>query len=81
MTIEQIRKVATLLDLPSGVVMSVWTLSMIGVSWLAVIKKADIPTTVVTLYGMGLGAFSLHKTSTAITTIVNEQTNPETPKQ
>lgn len=64
--IERIKQAVAILDLPSGVIMSIWTNSIIGMSWLAVIRKYEIPTSVITLFGMGLGAFALNKTVKAV---------------
>jgi uncharacterized membrane protein AbrB (regulator of aidB expression) len=57
-----LNKVYKAIDIPSGVVMSVSTLSILVFLWAAVFWKAEIPNTVTALYGMILGAFAASKT-------------------
>lgn len=66
MTLDQIKNYMTVLDLPSGVVLGIHTLVMIGLSIIAVVFHKDIPTTVITIFGMVLGGFCVHKTTTAV---------------
>lgn len=65
--IDKLKRLVAVLDLPAGVIMGVWSLSMVGMSWHAVLKRVEIPTTVITLYGMGLGAFAIHRTAKVLT--------------
>lgn len=75
MNVDQIKKWLTLFDLPSGVILGIHTLVIIGLSIAAVVFKKDIPTTVITLYGMVLGGFCIHRTTTATTMIMNTSTD------
>lgn len=67
--LDRIKKWLTILDLPSGVILGIHTGTMVGLSIAAFIMKRDIATSIITVFGMNLGAFAVHKTSTAITSI------------
>lgn len=70
--IDNIKKLLTILDLPSGVVLGVHTLVMIGLSVAAYIQNRPIESSIIAVYGVVLGAFAVHKTTTATTSIVTE---------
>lgn len=72
MNTETIKRWLTVLDLPSGVVLGVHTLTMIVLSVMAFVKKQPIDSTITTIYGIVLGAFAIHKTTTATTSIVTQ---------
>ena len=67
--IDKIKHYLTVLDLPSGVVLGIHTVVMIGLSIAAYAQHRAIDTTIQTVYGIVLGAFAIHRTSTAVTTI------------
>jgi len=80
--IDKIKHFLTVLDLPSGVVLGLHTLVMIGLSVAAYIQHRVIESSIIAVYGVVLGAFAVHKTSTAVTTITtnSSQGNDDTPK-
>lgn len=75
--IERIKNWLTVLDLPSGVVLGLHTLVMIGLSVAAFVLKRPIDATIQTVYGIVLGAFAIHRTSTAITEIKTKTTDSQ----
>lgn len=70
MTLDEIKRYLTVFDLPSGVVLGIHTGVMIGISIAAFMLKRSIDSTITTVYGIVLGAFAIHKTTTATTSIV-----------
>ncbi len=72
MNIEHIKKILTVLDLPSGVIMGIYTLVVIGLSIAAFVLKRPIDSTILTAYGMVAGLFAVHKTTTATTSIITQ---------
>lgn len=70
------------MDLPSGVVLGIHTLTMIGLSVAAYVQHRVIESSIIAVYGVVLGAFAVHKTTTCTATIVsNSNSGPdETPK-
>lgn len=67
--VKKIKIAASVFDLPSGVVLGVHSLVMISLSVAAFALKRNIDPTITTVYGIVLGAFAVHKTTTAVTTI------------
>ena len=81
--IEKIKHIITILDLPSGVILGVHTLVMIALSIAAFCLKRPIESTIIAVYSVVLGAFAIHKTTTATTSIVQQSqqgTPDDTPK-
>lgn len=72
--IEKIKALLTILDLPSGVVLGIHTLVMIGLSISAFISKRPIDGSIIAVYGVVLGAFAVHKTTTQTTSIITNAT-------
>lgn len=86
MMIDKIKKALTIFDLPSGVVLGIHTLTMIGVSVAAYIQHRIIESSIIAVYGVVLGAFAVHKTTTATTNIITQSSQgndvpPVTPGQ
>lgn len=81
--IDKIKLMLTVLDLPSGVVMGIYTSVIIGLSIASFVIKRPIDSTILTAYGMVAGLFAIHKTTTATTAIVTKTTdsNDSTPQQ
>lgn len=55
-------KIVKFFDIPSSSIMGFTTISIIIFCYASVFFKVDIPATVVTIYGMILGAFAASKT-------------------
>ena len=72
--IDKIKTILTVLDLPSGVIIGLYTLVIIGLSIACFILKRPIDSTILTAYGMVAGLFAIHKTSSNITSIVTKTT-------
>lgn len=70
--LDKIKYYLTVFDLPSGVVLGIHTIVMIGLSIAAFVLKRPIDSTIQTVYGIVLGAFAIHKTTTATTSIVTQ---------
>jgi len=70
--VETIKKWLTIMDLPSGVVMGIYTTVIIGLSIAAFVLKRSIDSTILTAYGMVAGLFAVHKTTTATTSIITQ---------
>lgn len=66
MNIEQIKQFLTVLDLPSGVIMTIVTLTVLAVSTALVLHGRDVPATFLTMYGLIVGPFCVHKTTVAM---------------
>lgn len=60
------EKLYKILDIPSGAIMGIFTLSMIAFCWLAVLKKLVIPPEVMAIYAAVLGAYATSKTITKV---------------
>jgi len=72
--IEKIKHYLTVLDLPSGVIMGIATITMIGLMIAAFCLKRPIDASIQMVYGVILGAFAIHRTTTATTSIVTQST-------
>jgi hypothetical protein len=72
--IDKIKKALTVFDLPSGVVLGIHTLTMIGLSVAAYVQHRVIESSIIAVYGVVLGAFAVHKTTTATTQIIQSST-------
>lgn len=70
--ISKIKYWVTVFDLPSGVVLGIHTAVMISLSIAAFVLNRGIDATITTVYGIVLGAFAIHKTTTATTQIVTQ---------
>lgn len=73
----KVQKVYKVLDVPSGVVMTVCTASVLVFMWGAVFWKVEIPNSVLTLYGTILGAFAASKTISKFSKGSTETTTEE----
>ncbi len=80
--IDKIKRLLTVFDLSGGTVMGLHTLVLIGLSIAAFITKRSIDSSIQTVYGLVLGCYSIHRTTTAVTNITsNSSTNsPNDPK-
>lgn len=81
--IEKLKYWLTVFDLPSGVIMGLYTLVIIGLSITCFIIKRPIDPTILTAYGMVAGLFAIHKTTVATTSIVTNSSTEQndSPKQ
>lgn len=82
--IDKIKHWLTVFDLPSGVILGIHTLVMICLSLASFILKRPIEASIQTVYAVVLGAFAIHKTTTAITTITSNSAQgltDDAPKQ
>jgi len=79
MNLDTIKRYLTVFDLPSGCVLGIATLTMIGLMIAAFICKRPIDSSIQTVYAVILGAFALHKTSTAIASITTKTTESTDP--
>lgn len=61
--IEKIKSYLTVLDLPSGVIMGIYSLSVIGLSVASFIKQHPIDTSVITAYSAAIAGFTVNKTA------------------
>lgn len=66
MSIDKLKHYLTILNLPSGVIMGIYTLVIIGLSIAAFVRKQPIDGSILTAYGMVAGLFSINKTTKAI---------------
>lgn len=66
MDLELFKRWITLFDLPSGVVLGIHTMTMIILSVLAFHKNRPLDGSIITVYGVVLGAFAVNKTMTAM---------------
>lgn len=76
--LEKIKRWLTVFDFPSGVVLGIHTLVIIGLSIAAFVAKRSVDTSIITIYGINLSWFAGHKISTTVTTLVT-QSNVDTP--
>lgn len=75
--LDRIKQWLTVLDLPSGVVMGVVTMTMLCLMVAAFVLKRSIDGTILTCYGLIIVPFAAHKTTTATTAIVTKSTTGE----
>jgi rod shape-determining protein MreD len=68
--IDKIKKLITIFDIPSGAVLGIHTLVMITLSIFAYFQHRVIESSLIAVYGVVLGAFAVHKTTTATTQII-----------
>lgn len=68
--IDKIKKLITVFDIPSGAVLGIHTLVMISLSVAAYVQHRVIESSIIAVYGVVLGAFAVHKTTTATTQII-----------
>jgi hypothetical protein len=66
--IALLKDLITIADFPSGVIMSVHTLIMIGISVAAFILNRPIDGSILGFYGLVLGSFAGNKTLRALKT-------------
>ena len=80
MSIEQIKLLLTILDFPSGVVLTIHTLVMIGISIAAHVQNRPIDGSIITVYGIVLGCFAANKTYKMVQDHKTQGTVHEEPK-
>lgn len=68
--IDKIKRFITVFDIPSGAVLGIHTLVMICLSVFAYFQHRVIESSIIAIYGVVLGAFAVHKTTTATTQII-----------
>lgn len=77
--IDRIKAVLTILDLPSGVILGIHTLAMIGLSISAFVAKRPVDGSIIAIYGVVLGAFAVNKTSKSILELKHTSTTGTPP--
>ena len=73
--IDKIKKLITIFDIPSGAVLGIHTLVMIALSVFAYFQHRVIESSIIAVYGVVLGAFAVHKTTTATTQIIQSSSD------
>lgn len=78
--IERIKHWLTVFDLSGSIVLGIHTLVLIGISIASFVMKRPIDGSIQTVYGLVLGAFAIHRTTTATTSIITNSNQDDPPK-
>lgn len=71
MTINDIKRYLTIFELNGKIIMGIYSLAIIALSCYTCIIGSDLPSGVVTAYGIVISAFALHKAVTKIKGVKN----------
>lgn len=70
--LNKIKAWLTVFDLPGGAILGIHTLVLIGLSIAAYVMKRSIDSSIQTVYGLVLGCYAVHRTTTAVTNITTQ---------